>query len=130
MNNTQGKERRRNPELVHKPLLAYLRGILASLKPTDRMIAECVLADPEKIVTSPIAEIREKSGASVGSIIGFCRRLGLEGFADFKIALARDLAQSGLSAGEAPHNGSMLEKVFHFHSQSLEETLRVNSNAT
>ena len=115
---------------MKRSLLVYLRGILASLKPTERLIAECVLADPEKVITSSIAEIRKDSGASVGSIVGFCRRLGLKGFADFKIALARDLAQAGLSAGDAQQNGSLFEKVFHFHAQSLMETLQINSEAS
>ena len=114
-----------------RPLLTYLQGIIASLNATDRLIAECVLADPEKVITSPIGEIKRNSGASVGSIVGFCRRLGLAGFADFKIALARDLAQSGLPAGgESQQNGSLFEKVFHFHAQSLAETLRINAQST
>src|SRR5690348_10975072 len=102
-----------------RPLLTYLKGERASLKPTERLIAECVLAHPEKVVTSSIAELKRDSGASVGSIVGFCRRLSLKGFADFKIALARDLAQTGLSAGDVQQNGSLFEKVFHFHAQSL-----------
>lgn len=134
--------RRRKSSLEQKPaaastaldttraLLGHLKASLASLKPTDRLIAECVLSDPERIVVSPIAEIKERSGASVGSIIGFCHRLGLEGFTDFKIALARDLAQQGLSAGEVPQNGTLFEKVFHFHAQSLMETVRINDPAT
>ena len=109
-----------------RPLLSHLKGVLASLKPTERLIAECVLADPEKVVTSSIAEIKQSSGASVGSIVSFCRLLGLRGFADFKIALARDLAQAGLSGGVMQQNGSLLEDVFHFHAQSILETLKVN----
>jgi DNA-binding MurR/RpiR family transcriptional regulator len=113
-----------------RPLLTYLKGILASLNPTERVIADCVLADPEKIVISSIAAIRQDCGASVGSIVGFCRRLGMKGFAEFKIALARDLAQSGLPAGLAKQNGSIFERVFHFHAQSLVETLAINSQDT
>lgn len=114
-----------------RPLLTYLHGIMASLNAADRLIAECVLADPEKVVTSPIAEIKRLSGASVGSIVGFCRRLGLSGFADFKIALARDLAQSGLPAGGTmQRNSSLFEEVFDFHARSLAETLRINTQAT
>lgn len=112
-----------------RPLLVYLKGILASLKPTERLIAECVLRDPEKAITSSIGEIRKESGASVGSIVGFCQLLGMKGFADFKIALARDLAQAGLSGGNAKQNGSLFEKVFNFHAQSLMETLQINSPA-
>jgi RpiR family transcriptional regulator, carbohydrate utilization regulator len=113
-----------------RPLLTYLKGILASLNPTERLVAECVLADPEKVITSSIAEMKEACGASVGSIVGFCRRLGLKGFAEFKIALARDLAQSGLPAGQAQQQGSLFEKVFHFHAQSLTETLQINPQAS
>src|ERR1700745_1115738 len=88
-----------------RPLLVYLQGILPSLNPTERLIAEFVLADPERILSSSIAEIRNGSGASVGSIVGFCRTLGLKGFANFKIALARELAQGGLP-GSPDSNGS------------------------
>jgi len=109
-----------------RPLLVYLQGVLGSLKPTERLIAQCVLADPERIVTSPIAEIGQISGASVGSIVGFCRRLGLKGFGDLKISLARELAQSGMPAAQSEQNGSLYEKVFQFHAQSLSETLKAN----
>jgi len=44
---------------AQRPVLTYLKGILASLNPTDRLIADCVLADPEKVVASSIAEIKE-----------------------------------------------------------------------
>lgn len=113
-----------------RALLTYLRGVLASLNPTDRLIGERVLADPEKVITSSIGELREACGASVGAIVGFCRRLGLEGFSDFKIALARDLAQSGLPGGLGSRlssdDASLIEKVFQVHSQSLVETLQIN----
>lgn len=109
-----------------RPLLVYLQGVLASLKPAERLIAECVLADPERIVTSSIAEIGQVAGASVGSIVGFCRRLGLKGFGDLKIALARELAQSGMPAAQFTQNGSLFDKVFQFHAQSLVETSKAN----
>jgi RpiR family transcriptional regulator, carbohydrate utilization regulator len=130
--NSLGSKARVSEEQIdsRRPLLTYLKGILASLNPTERVIADCVLADPEKVVISSIAAIKQDCGASVGSIVGFCRRLGMKGFAEFKIALARDLAQSGLPAGQAKQNGSIFEKVFHFHAQSLMETLQVNSQST
>lgn len=112
-----------------RPILAYIRGILASLNPTEKQIAECVLSDPERVITSAISELKLRSGASVGSIVGFCRRLGLKGFSEFKIALARDLAQSELSAGEVAGKGSVLEKVLSYQMQSLAETLQINSEA-
>jgi len=115
---------------ARRPLLPYLKGILVSLNPTERIIADCVLADPERVITSSIADLKAACGASVGSIVAFCRRLGTDGFVEFKIALARDLAQSGLPANLAEQNASMLEKVCHFHSQSLMDVPQINSQST
>ena len=116
------------PDAPKRPLLVYLKGMLPTLKPTERLIASYILADPERMLSSPIADIHTRSGASVGSIVGFCRKLGLKGFADFKICLARELAQSGFpSAGTSKvRGGSLFENIFHFHAQNLMETLQIN----
>jgi DNA-binding MurR/RpiR family transcriptional regulator len=117
-----------------RPLLIYMQGILASLNPTERLIAEYVLEDPERILSSSISEVREGSGASVGSIVSFCRSLNLKGFAEFKISLARELAQSGFPGfgpdADNEENDSVFEQVFRFHAKSLETTLRVNNQET
>jgi len=123
-------------EQSRRPLLVYIQGTLPSLNPTERVIASYVLDDPERVLSSSIGEMRDGSGASVGSIVGFCRTLGLKGFADFKIALARELAQGGFSGfasaadGSSSQNGTVFEKVFQFHAQSLVDTLQINSQET
>jgi RpiR family transcriptional regulator, carbohydrate utilization regulator len=120
---------------ARKPLLVYMQGILPSLNHTERLIADFVLEDPERILSSSIAEMRDACGASVGSIVGFCRHMGQKGFAQFKIALARELAQSGFSSFGLESNGkgapdSLFENVFRFHARSLIETLQVNNQET
>ena len=110
-------------EASKRPLLIYLQATLPSLNPAERLIADYILKDPEKVLSSSISEMRRGAGASVGSIVGFCRNLGVKGFTDFKITLARELAQGGFSAsqkglvGEEPL--SLFQTVFDFHAQSL-----------
>jgi RpiR family transcriptional regulator, carbohydrate utilization regulator len=117
-----------------RPLLIYLQAILPSLNPTERQIADYVLEDSERVLSSSISDMQRGSGASVGSIVGFCRMLGVKGFASFKIALARELAQGGLSATsrsiEEQASLSLFENVFQFHMQSLKETLQLNNERT
>jgi RpiR family carbohydrate utilization transcriptional regulator len=119
-----------------RPLLVYLQAVLPSLNPTERRIADYVLQDAEKVLSSSISELRRGSGASVGSIVGFCRSLGVKGFGDFKITLARELevTPGGLSAAAKTLSGrqdlSLFENVFQFHAQSLKETLQINSRET
>jgi RpiR family transcriptional regulator, carbohydrate utilization regulator len=118
-----------SPETSKRPVLVYLQAILPSLNPVERVIAQYLLDDPERTISSSIAELRRGSGASVGSIIGFCRSLGAKGFADFKITLARELSQVGLAASQkaGPKNASIFQNVFEFQSQSLKETLQLNT---
>jgi DNA-binding MurR/RpiR family transcriptional regulator len=115
-------------------LLVYIQAILPSLNPAERQIADYVLEDPERVLSSSISDMQRGSGASVGSIVGFCRTLGVKGFASFKIALARELAQGGFSATarspEEQASLSLFENVFQFHVQSLKETLQLNSEET
>jgi RpiR family carbohydrate utilization transcriptional regulator len=122
-------------EKSKRPILVYIKGVLPSLTPTERLIAEYVLKDPERILSSSIAEVRDGTGSSVGSIVAFCRSLGLQGFSGFKIALAREMTQSAFSgfAGRgdgAAHRSSVFEEVFQFQVESLTETLQINSQET
>lgn len=119
----------RNSGEPKRPVLLYIQGMLPSLNPTERLIAEYVLADPERIISSSIADVRDGSKASVGSIVGFCRSLGLRGFAEFKLTLARELAQGGFpgtAEGSSGETGSLTQRVLDFHIRSLTETFRVN----
>jgi len=118
-------DRRITPSL---PLVASLKGILASLNPIERSIADVILEDPERIVVSPIAEVAARAKASVGSVVAFCRRVETSGFADFKIALARDLAQSAMPASDSAQSEHVLERVIRFHQQCLEEVLQLNTS--
>jgi RpiR family carbohydrate utilization transcriptional regulator len=118
-----------------RPILVHIKGVLPSLTPTERQIAEYILKDPERILSSSIADLRDGTGSSVGSIVAFCRSLGLQGFAGFKIALAREMTQSafsgfGASANGAAHRSSVFEEVFQFQVESLRETLQTNSEET
>jgi RpiR family transcriptional regulator, carbohydrate utilization regulator len=115
----------------HRPLLVYMNGILGSLNPSERLIAEYILSDPERVLYHTIAEMKRECGASVGSIVGFCRTMGVGGFADLKIALARELAGGGLPGGELEgKDGSVFDQVFRLHAKSLAETRQINPDST
>jgi RpiR family transcriptional regulator, carbohydrate utilization regulator len=119
--------------ITRRPLLIYLQAVRPSLHSTERLMADYILADPERMLSLSISDFRSGSGASVGSIVAFCKSLGLSGFTDFKITLAGELAHGGLSAlqktAREPAGASLFRQVFDFHDQSLKETLNLNSVA-
>ena len=75
-------------------LLFAIREQLPSLPKAERKTAEYILAEPEKAVYYNIAELAKQSGVSQAAIVRFCRRIGAEGYSDYKIRLSHDVFRS------------------------------------
>jgi len=71
--------------------LDLIRSSLDLLRKSEKKVAGCVLADPEEVVRSSITQLAEKAGTSEPTVIRFCRRLGLGGYLELRLNLARDL---------------------------------------
>lgn len=130
-------EERDSPQKVTSPgasLVPLIRGRIPSLKRAQRRIAEAIVRDPEQFIAQSISELADRCQVSTGSIVHFCKSLGLRGFPHLKVALARGLAEplfpSSRKAGSKPGAGAILEMVFQEHTQALRDTLQLNSAAT
>ena len=75
-------------------LLFTIREQVPSLPKAERKAADYVLSEPEKAVYYNIAELAKQSGVSQAAIVRFCRRIGTEGYSDFKIRLSQDVFRS------------------------------------
>ena len=75
-------------------LLFAIREQLPSLSRAERKAADYVLLEPEKAVYYNVAELAKQSGVSQAAIVRFCRRIGTEGYSDFKIRLSHDVFRS------------------------------------
>lgn len=83
-------------------LIASLRSEAGSMSPALARVAEAVLAQPETALYQSITELAEASGSSEASVMRFCRDQGFSGFQDFKLALAKELANDERDRDGAP----------------------------
>lgn len=60
---------------------------------SEAKVAQVILKDPDSAVSSSIAKLAKAAGVSEPSVNRFCTNLGCKGFPDFKIQLARSIAQ-------------------------------------
>ena len=72
-------------------ILTQIRRACAELSPAELRVAEHVLAQPRTVLNQPIADIARAAAVSQPTVIRFCRSLGCEGLADFKLRLASGL---------------------------------------
>ncbi|MCU0882293.1 MAG: hypothetical protein MUF14_06455 [Hyphomonadaceae bacterium] len=72
-------------------LFARISEELARLRPSERRVAEFVLARPTVAAEMTIADLSREVGVSEPTVMRFCRALGLKGFQDMKRQVMRDL---------------------------------------
>jgi DNA-binding MurR/RpiR family transcriptional regulator len=70
-------------------VLIKVRGVLPNLRPAERRVAEAVLADPAGISESSITAVARRCQTSETTVLRFCRAIGLVGYPELRIALAR-----------------------------------------
>src|SRR6476620_4777171 len=78
---------------VPAPLLVRLRGLRPSLSPAEDRVAEQVLADARAAAALTISELAVAAHTSETTVLRCCKRLGLPGYPQLRLALAEEAAQ-------------------------------------
>ena len=73
------------------PLLDRVRAARPTLSPAEGRVADFVLAHPRAMLNDPVGVIAQMAEVSQPTVIRFCRTLGMQGLADFKLKLASGL---------------------------------------
>lgn len=74
-------------------IIARIQSLLPELRPSERRVAELVLAQPTLTAGASIKVIAAAAGASEPTVIRFCRAVGCAGVQDLKRQIARDLGR-------------------------------------
>lgn len=99
-----------NPEVVKAGLLTKINALYPQMTPAERTVADYVLSN-DNIVNETVSHVVKSTGAGHGTVDRFCKRLGLEGFQDFKIRLAEDLTARRLSCVSESDNSFLSQLV-------------------
>ncbi|MDX2137808.1 MAG: MurR/RpiR family transcriptional regulator [Chloroflexota bacterium] len=110
--------------------LARITAIRDQLPPVGQRIADYVLANATDIIHMSVTELAEAVDVSEGSVVRLCQQIGLKGFQDLKLSLARDLANpvqffihEDLQPGD--NVDTVVEKILQSDIQALVDTLKV-----
>lgn len=78
--------------MVDRPLSTLIADAGERLTPTDRRIAEALLADPTLVAFGTVTHLAEAVGTSRPSIVRFAANLGFEGFTELQQHVRQNLA--------------------------------------
>ncbi|VAX19167.1 Sialic acid utilization regulator, RpiR family [hydrothermal vent metagenome] len=110
--------------------LARFRGMIPSLLPAERKVANYIIDNSEAVLAQSVGEVAAGSTVSEATVIRFCRTARFKGFADMKISLARELVSPLASTlhedvSEKDDPARLARKVFGMNIETLRDTLSV-----
>ena len=76
--------------MTNQPILLKIKTVYRDLSKKEKLIADFILQDPKKVSRSTINEISNELNIADSTFFQFTRKLGYNGFKDFKIALLTD----------------------------------------
>ncbi len=112
-------------------ILIRVRGAMPNLRPAERRVAQAVLADPARISESAITAVARLCQTSETTVLRFCRALGLAGYPELRIALARAAQWEEGDRTAPPVTGvitktdslaDIVAKVTHADARAIEDT--------
>lgn len=114
--------------MEHEICLANIRNHFGSLTNAERQIAQYVLENSHLVVDMSVAALAEAAGTAGSAVIRFCKSIGYNGFTQFRLALAMELARMPvepvlplLSGSDSAGNAA--RKVFDSSIRTLQNTL-------
>jgi DNA-binding MurR/RpiR family transcriptional regulator len=115
-------------DVAAAPLLVRLRGIQPSLTPAEERVATRVLADPRLASDLTITELAHAASTSETTVLRLCKRLGVKGYPQLRLALAAESAmpreqrmtRSDIGADDTIDD--IIGKVAAVNSGAVEET--------
>jgi RpiR family carbohydrate utilization transcriptional regulator len=69
-------------------MLERIRASIPALPPAEQRVAKLLLSDPRSFASLPVVELAERAHVSKPTVVRFCRSIGYDGLADFKLKLA------------------------------------------
>lgn len=110
-------------------ILVRLTTSREGLSPVSQRIIDYILEHKEQVVHMSVSEVATAARVSIGSVVRVCQQVGMKGFQDLKIALARELVEPMKFIHEdvtrTDETATIVEKVLTSDIKALIDTLKV-----
>lgn len=81
-------------------ILLKISSIYNSLTKAEKKVADYVLENADEVIYLSVTELAERCGCGETTVIRFCRHIGLTGFQDFKLNIAKDIVRPEMNIHE------------------------------
>lgn len=109
-------------------ILSQIHNKYNTLTETEKKIASYILHNPDRVTKMTVKELAANCETVQSAVIRFCKSIGVEGFADLKLALARETVSENVPENLPAFNrndntAAIFQKVFSSGIRTLKDTL-------
>ncbi len=104
-------------------IILKMRAMRDSLSKAEQRVADTIISNPQEVIYASVAELAERSKVSDPTVVRTCKKLGLNGYQDLKITLARELVNPLQAINEEITSGDDIQTVISKIFQSTVRTL-------
>lgn len=110
-------------------LTERIRDTGRQMRKSERKVADYVLANLRDVINMRIVDLAAQAEVSEPTVVRFCRAVGCDGFQDFKLALAQQLASSpGYGKVAVTDTDSVAEFSRKVFDSTIDTLLKVRDN--
>lgn len=78
--------------MKNSPILSEIASAIPGLRKSEVKVAEYVLKAPQQVMHMRIVDLAQEAQVSEPTIVRFCRGIGCNGFQEFKVRIAQEMA--------------------------------------
>ena len=120
------KKEVRPMEQATPAIILKMQSMMDAFTKSEQRVIRVILQNPQEVIYGSVAELALRSDASAPTVIRACKKLGLSGYQDLKITLAKDLVNPLQSINEdvSPEDDcrTVTDKVFQSTVRALQFT--------
>lgn len=110
-------------------MISTIHELRGALSPAERRVADYILDDPHQLARLRMADLAAASGVSDPTVVRFCRKIGMRGYDDLRLAVARELASRPGGVHVSVRDGDSVDVVLRkVLASSIGELQRVQSS--
>lgn len=107
-------------------LSGLISSYFPSLTKSEQKVATVVLEQMEKVIYYSVTDLADAAEVGDATVLRFCRKIGLKGYQEFKLAIAKDLTtttneeENGLG-----HSTSLTMSIAQYTKNAIDETVNM-----
>ncbi|MGP4079246.1 MurR/RpiR family transcriptional regulator [Pseudalkalibacillus sp. R45] len=108
-----------------------IKGLINSYFPaltkSEQKVADIVMQQLDQVIYYSVTDLADAAEVGETTVLRFCRKIGLKGYQEFKLAIAKDLAnRTGDDSGNAVQN-DLFTTISSYTIDAIHETVSMNS---